>query len=66
MTKTEIRRLARDLRESLRYTLAALDAKALDEACDLATQTAGLAGEIENAVEQFTNERTANRFQSDD
>jgi len=56
----------RDTRESLRQMEQALALLDFESACDLATQAAGCAGEVENLVHQYVNEHTPSRFQSGD
>lgn len=65
-TRAEIRAYMRDTRESLRAAERALADKRFDEACDLATQAAGCAGEVENLVGQYVDEHTESRFASGD
>lgn len=52
-SKAEIRRFMRDTRESFRQMEKALDERSFDAACDLASQAAGCAGEVENLVELY-------------
>jgi hypothetical protein len=63
-TKREIREFMRDTRDSLRETARALDEHRFDDACDLATEAAGCAGEVENLVQQYVDEHTDSRFKS--
>jgi hypothetical protein len=65
-TKTEIRQFMRDTRKSFREVEKALSELRFDDACDSATQAAGCAGEVENLVAAYTDERRENRFASGD
>lgn len=65
-SKAEIRRYMRDTRETFRQVERALSENRFDDAVDLATQAAGCAGEVENLVEQYTDEHTDSRYVSGD
>ena len=65
-TKKEIRQYMRDTRESFRQVEQALLLLRFDEACDLATQAAGCAGEVENLVHQYVDEHSDSRYVSGD
>jgi hypothetical protein len=63
-TRREIQQFARDTRESLRQVEQLLTERRFDDACDLATQAAGCAGEVENLVHQYVAEHSDSRFAS--
>lgn len=65
-TKKEIRQFMRDTRESFRQVEMALADLRFHDAVDLATQAAGCAGEVENLVHLYVEERSENRFSSGD